>query len=119
MIRYEIKNLIELRSVTKEVEEFLTSHGVGMQKAFDARLVLNELAGNVLKHASSTAWVTMELGRAELHLTVYAQNGVLPPQTSSCPEPPSEGGRGLFLVDTLSVQRMQTPDGGVLVVIEL
>ena len=119
MIRYEVKNLIELREVAKALTDVLTAQGVAGGKAFDARLVVCELAGNVIKHARSTAWLEVELFEQELLVKVYAENGLLPPEGSVCPEGTAEGGRGLYLVDRLSAVRTVTEDGGVLVRIEL
>ena len=52
-------------------------------------------------------------------LTVYSSGGFSPPETSACPSAFAEGGRGLFLVDTVAVERTVTEDGGIRVLIKL
>ena len=119
MMRYEVKNFIELREISKEIVQTLESLGVEMSVAFNTRLIVCELAGNVVKHAHSTAWIELEVFPYELVLTVYAENGLLPPESSQCPECEREGGRGLYLGDRLSARRTVTENGGVRIEIEL
>ena len=119
MIRREVKNFIELREAAKALSDLLEADGVTKEFAFDARLILSELAGNVIKHAQSVAFLETEILDGELRLTVYAENGSLPPEESFCPAKTAEGGRGLFLVDKLSAERIVTEDGGVRVIIKM
>ena len=119
MMRYEVNNFIELRSVSKEIVSALETLGVETGVAFNTRLIVCELAGNVVKHAQCKAWIEIEVSPVELILTVYAENGSLPPEDSNCPECEKEGGRGLYLVDRLSARRTVTQDGGVRIEIEL
>ena len=118
MIKYEVNNLNELRERAKSLVDFLATAGVPLDYAFDSRLIISELVGNVLKHSRSVARMEAFVEGREIHLTVYAENGSLPPSVSVCSEVTAEGGKGLYLVDKLSMKRTVTLDGGVRVVIE-
>lgn len=117
MVKYEINNLIQLREATQKMGDFLMEHGVPCELAFDSRLIVCELATNVVKHSESVARIEVCVTEKEILLTVYAKNGSLPPVESVCSEVTAESGRGLYLVDKLSVKRRVTEDGGVRVVI--
>ena len=118
MIKYEVNNLNELRERAKSLVDFLATAGVPLDYAFDSRLIVCELVGNVLKHGRSIATMEAVVEGGEIRLTVYAENGCLPPSVSVCSEVTAEGGRGLYLVDRLSFERTVTVDGGVRVVIK-
>ena len=113
MVKYEINNLTELREATKKMGDFLLEQGVPCELAFDSRLIVCELATNVVKHSESVARIEASVSAKEIVLTVYAKDGSLPPVVSVCSEVTAESGRGLYLVDKLSFQRTVTEDGGV------
>ena len=118
MIKYEVNNLNELRERARGIFDFLVTAGVPLEYAFDSRLIVCELAGNVLKHSRSVARMEAFVEGRQIFLTVYAENGCLPPSVSVCSEVNAEGGRGLYLVDNLSMERTVTVDGGVRVIIQ-
>lgn len=117
-MKYEVKNLNELREVARALSVFLLENEVPRELAFDGRLIISELVANVLKHSRSVARIEAAVNGSEVVLTVYAEDGSLPPQRSVCSEVTAESGRGLFLVDRLSAKRLVTEDGGVRVIIK-
>ena len=117
-MKYEVKNLNELQETARMLSLFLVEQGLPRELAFDSRLIISELAANVLKHSRSVARVEVALLTKEVVLTVYSENGLLPPEFSVCSEVTAESGRGLFLVDKLSTKRTVTEDGGVRVTIQ-
>lgn len=117
-MRYEVKNLNELREAAHALGVFLSEKGVPHEPVFDSRLILSELAANVLKHSKSVARVEAAVLTREIVLTVYSEDGSVPPSVSVCSEVTAESGRGLFLVDKLSAKRLITEDGGVRVFIK-
>ena len=83
MMKYTVNNLIELNAATKAIHAFLLQGGVPLELAFDSRLIVSELAGNVLKHARSVARVEVRIENGRIELTVHAENGALPPERSA------------------------------------
>lgn len=118
-MKYEVKNLNELREASRALSVFLLEKEVPRELAFDSRLIISELAANVLKHSRSVARIEAAVLVGQVVLTVHAEDGSLPPEFSVCSEVTAESGRGLFLVDKLSAKRLVTEDGGVRVIIEL
>lgn len=98
---------------------FLDGQGVAQERVFDSRLVASELLGNVLKHAKATANLAYAIEDAHVHITVRSSVAFVPPKTSVCSEVYAEHGRGLFLVDSVSVERTVTQNGGILVKIKV
>ena len=98
---------------------FLDERGVAKDQVLDSRLVANELLGNVLKHTQSTAKLTYCIENGHVHITVHSASLFIPPKTSVCSSVFAEHGRGLYLVDSVSVERTLTDNGGILVKIKI
>ena len=116
---FKVNNLKDLQEGMERLCEFLLQSDIPAESIFDSKLVVSELIGNVLKHSDGIASLHTEVKDGLINLKITSTKSYVMPEKSACSDVFSEHGRGLFLVDTLSVQRMQTPDGGVLVVIEL
>ena len=114
-----VYDISSLKVAVDELCTFLAGRGVAQERVFDSRLVANELLGNVLKHAKATANFTYLIEDGHVHITVRSSVAVTPPKTSVCSDVLAEHGRGLFLVDSVSVERTITENGGVLVKIKM
>lgn len=112
---FEVENYASLRSELERFCQFLESRNVAKERVFDSRLVACELVGNVLKHAKEKATFCVEVKNGFVELCVYAQTPFVPPKNSRNAELYEEHGRGLFLVDSVSEQRISTKEGGILV----
>jgi anti-sigma regulatory factor (Ser/Thr protein kinase) len=99
------------RRLTKE----LTAAGVAESPACDAILVLSELVSNALRHAiplpGGTVRVTWELGSGGLRLEVSDGGGETVPRVHE-PTGSALGGRGLGIVDRLSLRWGVRRDAG-------
>ncbi len=102
-----------------ELCAFLSSKKISTEKAFDCKLVVHELIGNALQHSSGRSTLTAEIEEGFLILLVRDEKGFRPPEQGSCPSLLAERGRGLYLVDTLCVERTFTEKGEILVRISL
>lgn len=85
----------------------LTEAGVYEATACDAGLVLSELISNALRHATplpgSVVRVSWELGDGYVEVSVSDGGGPTEPQVST-PASSAVGGRGLGIVDRLSLR---------------
>ena len=118
-MEFQVKDLQSLKLAVEKLCAYLDGQGVSAERIFDSRLVANELLGNVLKHGDKNAELRYALNDSYLHITVYSKTAFTPPKTSVCSGVYEEHGRGLFLVDSVCVERTLAEDGGVAVRIKI
>lgn len=116
---FEIENYETLKNAVDELCEYLALHTVAEERIFDSKLVVYELLGNVLQHSGGSARLAIELLQEYIELKVLAERFFCPPERGTCADVFSENGRGLFLVDSVSTERITTADGGILVRIKI
>ncbi len=115
---FEIKATEELKNATQAICRYLEENDVPKEKVFDCRLVVNELVANVLRHSEGTASVKGNIKEGCIEIFVRSTKVFIPPTVSECSPATAEGGRGLYLVDSVSVSRTVTSDGEIKVVIQ-
>ena len=118
-MEFDIQDMQSLKRAVEELCSYLDQQGIGREGIFDSRLVANELLGNVLKHAKATASMSFCVREGHIHITVSSSNPFTPPAKSVCSDTNAEHGRGLFLVDSVCVERTTTQDGGIAVRIKI
>lgn len=116
---FQIDNYLSLREAIENVSRFLTECDVPAERVFDTRLVVSELVGNVLRHAKTTATLGVEIRGGFVEMHVRSELPFVPPTVSRKAEVFAESGRGLFLVDSVSEERVSTTDGGIRVRIRI
>lgn len=82
-----------------QIDRYLCRHGNGEDDDLaDARTIISELLGNVTRHASGPAWVSLLWSGPQPVVTVYdlGPGFTLKPRLPD--DPLAEGGRGLYLV---------------------
>ncbi len=114
---YEINDHESLKAAVDEICDFLSSYSVAEERIFDCKLVAYELLANALEHSGGKAWLQVVVEQGKIHVTVRAERTYRPPQKSVRASLEAERGRGLFLVDSLSVERVFTEDSEIKVVI--
>lgn len=115
---FEINDYTTLRNAIDELCSFFESQNVSSERIFDGKLVMSELLGNVFRHSNGTARLHGCIRDGHIEISVFSSVPFKPPQNSRCPEVNAENGRGLFLVDSVCVERIYTPDGAILVKIK-
>ena len=105
---FEIDDYLALHKAMENVRRFLVEHDVPDERVFDARLVMSELVGNVLKHAKTSATLGVEISDGFVEMRVRSDIPFVPPTVSKKAELLAESGRGLFLVDCVSEERSST-----------
>ena len=119
-MEFEVKDNQTLQKSIADFCRFLADFGISSDSIFDCRLVANELLGNVLRHAQSMARFIGEIEDGFVRLMVQQQTGAfIPPKTSTCSDVYEEGGRGLFLIDSVCEERITTNEGHILVRIKI
>lgn len=116
---YDIRDYDGFKVAIDEICAMLSSHSVDAEKIFDCRLITFELIGNVLQHSDGGARLEVELGEDHVRISVKAEQAYCPPQKGKCPETSAERGRGIYLVDSFSAQRIFTEDGEITVTVSL
>lgn len=119
MVVFEINTYASLREAVETVSTLLSERNAPSERVFDARLVMSELVGNVLRHAKTTAKLAVEFDGEFAQLCVYSDIPFLPPTVSRKADVFAENGRGLFLVDSVIEKRTCTQDGKVCVRIKI
>ncbi len=117
MLQFTIKNYADFQSAVTELCDFLAAQALPSDCIFDSKLVVHELLSNVLQHAQGGATLRVELTEENVRIFVRGEEYFCPP-TGSLPDLFSERGRGLYLVDKLSVERTVTETGEILVLLK-
>ena len=115
---FEIETTEDLKNATQAICRYLEENDVPKEKVFDCRLVVNELVANVLRHSDGKASVKGNITDGRIEIFVRSTQAFIPPTVSVCSPATAEGGRGLYLVDSVSVSRTVSPDGEIKVVIQ-
>ena len=114
----EVKTLTDLRRVAETLCNGWIEREIPQDKIFDCRLVVNELVGNVLRHSDGIAFVASSVEDGSVEIRIRSTKPFFPPLVSVCSPTEAESGRGLFLVDNVSVSRIVTEDGEIKVLVK-
>lgn len=97
----------QVRPVAMATHRFLRENGCAENEALDFEMAVVEACNNGVQHATDAARdkplrleIRCEPGALELHLTDHTE-GFDWPQDAPLPEPDSESGRGLYLIQAL------------------
>ena len=112
----------DLRMLGEALEKMCAALGqtrIPEEKLFDCKLVACELLSNALRYGGGRASLCAERREGEVVIRVRSTAGTRPPAQAECSDVGCERGRGLFLVDALTVSRTYSEEEGVCVVIRL
>ena len=112
-MQFCIKDKTALKDAVEKLCVFLRENGVAAEKIFDSRLVVNELLGNVFKHGDGDARLNFVLNETHIEITVYTATPFYPPKLSVCSDVYAEHGRGLYLIDSICLERCNLQDGSI------
>ncbi len=116
-MKFEVNDLRTLRAALDRFCQFLKDEDVCEESIFDSRLVLSELAGNVLRHTESTARIRCGIVDGKVQVEVSSATAFCPPEKPCLPAAEAESGRGLYLVKEIGELCSATAEGGIRVVI--
>ena len=116
---FEVNTIASMHDAIHALCRYLTEQSVSPDLVFDSRLVASELLGNVLRHTQKTARVKWEIKDGFVHLHVSSDAAFVPPAISKKADVYAENGRGLFLIDSVCVERSVDEDGGIVVKLQI
>jgi len=107
-LRLEVKSTLDAaRAASIRVRQFLKDNGLEEKQLSEWELVLVEATNNVAEHGNRNERdesfgldVVAETDGVEIRVTDYTE-GFEYPETVDLPDPLSEGGRGLFLIEAI------------------
>lgn len=103
MYRQKVRQLNELKSLSGDLHRYLCACGeYSSDTVFDVKLVVFELAGNVLQHSKQPAEVTVELDQNSVYVNICGGNSFDCEKKCALPDERGECGRGLYLVQSIS-----------------
>lgn len=118
IVKFKVDNLKNMTSQLKAFSEFLLSCDISEDDVFLSRLVSCELISNVIRHGGEAAEFCGELLSDKISITVRApgQNNIdLKPAR---PDVFAESGRGLYIINAVSISGLERrEDGGLQVFI--
>ena len=114
----EIKDYQSLRDEMQRFCRFLVDNNASETTVFNGRLAVTELVGNVLKHAQTSATVKVVTEDGYFAVYVHSSKPFVPPVKSCCSSVNSEHGRGLYLVDSVCIERTLTSDGAIKIILK-
>jgi len=112
---YEINNYDAFKLAIDEICAELALQGIPQEKIFDCKLASHELIGNVLQHSGGSAYLEVSLSEEYIQVSVRAERIFEPPTKGTCPSAEVERGRGLYLIDSVCVERLFTEEGVIVV----
>ena len=115
---YEIHDYDGLKSAIDKICSMLSSYAIPLEKIYDCRLISHELIANVLQHSGGGATLTVSMEKECVVICVKAECVYCPPK-GECPETDAERGRGIYLVDSFSVERTFTEEGEIIVKVSI
>ena len=118
-MKIKIENYPSMQVAMEQLCSFLQSQGVSEDSVFHCKLAASELVGNVLRHSNGYATLHTQLANGVVELVIQSSVQFTPPTQSVCADLYAEHGRGLFLVDAISIERTTTEAGDILVKIKM
>lgn len=116
---FEVKDIPSMHEAIYGLCSYLQQHGVSPDMLFDSKLVASELLGNVLRHTQGGAKIKGEIKDGYFHLYVYSDIIYRPPTESKNADVYAEHGRGLFLIDSVCVERSIVEEGAIVVKLKI
>ena len=116
---FQVKDFASLQTALDGLCQFLAEWGVAQEKGFDCKLVACELVGNVLKYTNGHAGLRAEMMDGGVRLKALSETFFQLPEHIVCSGLYAEGGRGLFLVNSLCEGQVSAEEDGIVAMIKL
>lgn len=114
MITFKVDNLKNMNIELGAFVDFLKAQNISEEDVFLSRLVSCELISNVIRHGGDTAEFKGELMVDKISITVTSQSQADINLTPSKPGVFAEGGRGLYIINAVSMNGIERGEGGEL-----
>lgn len=114
MISFKVENLKNMNAQLKCFLDFLRSVNVSEDDVFYCRLVSCELIANVIRHGGEAADFRGELLSDKISITVTADSQENVDLNPALPDVFAENGRGLYIINAVSVDGINRGERGEL-----
>lgn len=114
MITFKVDNLTAMNDQLRSFSDFLRAQNVADEDIFFSRLASCELITNVIRHSGEAAEFQGELMLDRIAITVTADCHRGLDVTPGIPDVFAEGGRGLFIVNSISINGIERGENGAL-----
>ena len=115
----EVDDFRELKEALEDLCAALERDAVPANAVFDCKLVARELLCNALRYGGGCTAFRAEKHDNEVVIRVRSANNFRPPEHSACSAVDAERGRGLYLVDALTVSRTFSEEDGICVIVRI
>lgn len=107
MITFKVDNLKNMNIELGAFVDFLKAQNISDEDVFLSRLVSCELISNVIRHGGDTAEFKGELMVDKISITVTAPSQSTVNLTPARPGVLAEGGRGLYIINAVSMNGIE------------
>ena len=107
MITFKVDNLKNMNIELGAFVDFLKAQNISDEDMFLSRLVSCELISNVIRHGGDTAEFKGELMVDKISITVTAPSQATVNLTPARPDVHAEGGRGLYIINAVSMNGIE------------
>ena len=116
-MRFVMYDYASFKTAMDNLRLFLLENALSQECIFNSKLIATELLGNVLQHSDGKASITVDVEDEVVVLQILSEKPFLPtlPKTLKKPEVSAERGRGLYLVDCLSVDWIVGENGTMVI----
>lgn len=116
---FEIDGYNALRSALHKMCLSLREERLSEGTVFNCKLVADELLSNALQYGGGSAVFAFERRGDSVRIVVKSANDFQPLEESACSPVYEERGRGLFLVDAVSENRLYSKEEGISVTVRI
>lgn len=114
MITFKVENLKSMNAKVSVFADFLKAQDLADEDVFLSRLVSCELISNVIRHGGDIAFFKGELLADKIAISITADSQKNINLTPPKPEVLSEGGRGLYIINAVSMNGIERGEDGEL-----
>lgn len=114
MITFKVDNLANMNAQLRVFADFLRAQKLADEDVFLSRLVSCELISNVIRHGGDSAEFKGELMVDKISITVTARSQANINLNPAMPDVFSEGGRGLYIINAVSMNGIERGEDGEL-----
>ena len=114
IVKFRVDNLKNMTEQLKEFSEFLRSCEIAEEEVFLSRLVSCELISNVIRHGGEAADFIGELLSDRISITVTADSQKNLNLNPARPDVFAESGRGLYIINEVSMSGIERGEKGEL-----
>ena len=118
-VKFKVDNLKQMNTRLKAFAEYLRGQGVNEDAVFASRLVSCELITNVIRHGGDEAEFCGSIENDCIRITVSAESLKGVGTKTPPPDPFAEGGRGLYIINSLCYGEMENCDGEIRVLVKI